>query len=967
MPSIARKIVICAAVDGLVVQPLLSKGQRPAPPVRIHYGDATLSQASRDEIPDVSQPNTSFQAYGIVGIITVSKLSYLITITRRRQVAQVYGYPVYVVTEVAITPCSSQKEAQAAIAETAGQLHTSSVDTDAEDTDSDDTVSLNVPPDEVDDLAHERAETRSTGRASPKSSVAEDVISRKGSYGMFARKWFSKDGWTQGQKRNAGWSSTNVESPRASMDRLPDEAAPSKVPKDEEDDAKIEARASSLLPKLLRTAQILYGSSRSFYFSYDHDLTRSLANRSQSPLGDVPMYRQVDPVFFWNRHTATPFIDSGYDALVLPLIQGFVGQREFVVDSSPPQKDGDSQDAMEMSDMAESTTLKEEPAPQDTVEGPPHLRSSEKKFSLTVISRRSTKRAGLRYLRRGIDEEGNVANAVETEQILSSAAWDNISKVYSFLQIRGSIPLFFTQSPYSLKPAPVIQHSSESNYEACRKHFERLTKEYGSLQIVNLVEKHGVESRVGNEYQSTVQKLNEQVFNGDGSQIPFEWFDFHAACRGMKFENVSLLLDILRERLEELGSTVEAEGKISVRQQGVLRTNCMDCLDRTNVCQSSFAKYMLDYQLRAEGFDMTAQLDQENSWFNTLWADNGDAVSKQYASTAAMKGDYTRTKKRNYRGTLNDVGLSLTRFYNGMVNDYFSQAAIDFLLGNVTAMVFQEFEAEMMTKDPAVSMLKMREQAIELCQKRVISDEKEEFTGGWVLLSPHASDSIKSALPFEEVVLLLTDVALYLCRFNWNLDKVSSFERVDLAHVVGIKFGTYITSTMSPAQSNEGKNVGFVVSYQPGKNDFQRVNTRSLSSAFAKGAPESSDEQPDASAGAGAVNKPALPSTAGGIATLFSGKVRGPPPVKKLAFKAPYTQSSAAVTGDGPRLTEIQQVVSICADIERLAIRSQSGKEKPGTKSMVEEGEIISLEEARQNTTLLEQLSHSIKKLVWAT
>jgi len=100
-------------------------------------------------------------------------------------------------------------------------------------------------------------------------------------------------------------------------------------------------------------------------------------------------------------------------------------------------------------------------------------------------------------------------------------------------------------------------------------------------------------------------------------------------------------------------------------QDGVLRTNCMDCLDRTNVCQSSFAKHMLDAQLRAEGIDAGAQLDQQTIWFNELWADNGDAVSKQYASTAAMKGDYTRTRKRNYRGTLNDLGLSLSRFYSG--------------------------------------------------------------------------------------------------------------------------------------------------------------------------------------------------------------------------------------------------------------------------------------------------------------
>lgn len=293
-----------------------------------------------------------------------------------------------------------------------------------------------------------------------------------------------------------------------------------------------------------------------------------------------------------------------------------------------------------------------------------------------------------------------------------------------------------------------------------------------------------------------------------------------------------------------------------------------------------------------------------------------------------------------------------------MVNDYFSQAAIDFLLGNVNSMVFQEFEAEMMTKDPAVSMLKMREQAIELSQRRVISDESEEFMGGWVLFSPHQSDTLRG-MPFEEVVLLLTDAALYLCRFDWNMDKVSSFERIDLAHVVGIKFGTYIISTVSPGQTDEMKNVGFVVSYQPGKNDVTRTNTRTFSNlgitkTKTDAAPPEQQQQ----------EQQQQPQSA--LSSLLGGGRPKAPPVRKLAFKAPYSQSSAAVTGEEPKLSEIQQVVSICADIERLAFLSQPGKEKPGTESIIEKGDIISLEEARQSTGLLDHISYSLKRLVWA-
>lgn len=41
------------------------------------------------------------------------------------------------------------------------------------------------------------------------------------------------------------------------------------------------------------------------------------------------------------------------------------------------------------------------------------------RLSVTLISRRSVDRAGVRYLRRGVDADGNVANFVETEVIIN--------------------------------------------------------------------------------------------------------------------------------------------------------------------------------------------------------------------------------------------------------------------------------------------------------------------------------------------------------------------------------------------------------------------------------------------------------------------------------------------------------------------------------------------------------------------
>jgi hypothetical protein len=69
MPSLARKVIIAAAVDGLLIQPVVNnkKEHKASPPVRLRYGDAAISFVPRDGLPDLSKPNSSFEAFGIVG------------------------------------------------------------------------------------------------------------------------------------------------------------------------------------------------------------------------------------------------------------------------------------------------------------------------------------------------------------------------------------------------------------------------------------------------------------------------------------------------------------------------------------------------------------------------------------------------------------------------------------------------------------------------------------------------------------------------------------------------------------------------------------------------------------------------------------------------------------------------------------------------------------------------------------
>lgn len=72
-----------------------------------------------------------------------------------------------------------------------------------------------------------------------------------------------------------------------------------------------------------------------------------------------------------------------------------------------------------------------------------------KSLFLTLIARRSRYYAGARYLKRGVNQKGHVANDVETEQIVIDGTITPLllskSKWTSFVQHRGSIPLFWTQ------------------------------------------------------------------------------------------------------------------------------------------------------------------------------------------------------------------------------------------------------------------------------------------------------------------------------------------------------------------------------------------------------------------------------------------------------------------------------------------------------------------------------------------
>ena len=356
----------------------------------------------------------------------------------------------------------------------------------------------------------------------------------------------------------------------------------------------------------------------------------------------------------------------------------------------------------------------------------------------------------------------------------------------------------------------------------------------------------------------------------------------------------------------------------------------------------------MEHQLSELGLNIDLKADPKTQWFNTLWADNGDAISRQYAGTAALKGDFTRTRKRNWTGALSDFSLSLNRYYNNIFGDYFLQTCIEYYLGHAGPTIFEEFETDMMSKDYSLDLRRIRQSAIDSCVQIVLDDPTEDLLAGWTLSCPKESNTLRT-LPFEECVVLLTGAAFYFCRFDWETEKVSEFERVALTDITEIWRGAYITNALGPTHLDESRNTGFGIRFKTTGTAIVRRNTRTFSNE-GEATAEIEDEN-----------------------ELDKQKEPEKDEMRLLAFKALPPQASASKdnTEGMAEMSEIDYVNHICKEVQSamaVALKSKQG-DMPGPVeevAQVEEKDVISVADARKSTGYIESIGYSLKRLVWS-
>eukprot|EP01100_Stratorugosa_tubuloviscum_P015740 TRINITY_DN929_c2_g2_i1.p1 TRINITY_DN929_c2_g2~~TRINITY_DN929_c2_g2_i1.p1 ORF type:complete len:929 (-),score=337.46 TRINITY_DN929_c2_g2_i1:86-2872(-) len=442
-----------------------------------------------------------------------------------------------------------------------------------------------------------------------------------------------------------------------------------------------------------------------FYFSYSYDLTRTLQYNFFSFSRKIENFEEnnklnYDDRFSWNQYLLEPLIKEQLWDWILPTFHGYFQQNKCT--------------------------------------GP-----TGQIFYICLIARRTRHFAGTRYLKRGVNEQGHVANDVETEQIIFHLPMGNSFKpclgahLSSYVQIRGSIPLYWGQEPRVLSPKPPITvQRHDPYYTATIRHFSDLYRRFGEpvwvLNLVKAKEKVERENILRVAFQESVNQINEWI--STNQKIVYEEFDFHQEAKskksdvlekmsklvikslrqigffhcGKKLHSHSIIENYnLRRQWKEIDKNSEFEmcqyatsyasiggtickqansvNEFQVRaQSGVLRSNCIDSLDRTNAAQFVAAKVIFGYQLFCMGITEQPQLDYDNNYVQSLmdlYQEMGNHLALQYGGSLLAHTVETY-RKQTVANQSRDFFTTVKRFYSNSFIDAEKQHSINLFLGN---------------------------------------------------------------------------------------------------------------------------------------------------------------------------------------------------------------------------------------------------------------------------------------------
>ncbi|KAJ7409635.1 Synaptojanin-2 [Willisornis vidua] len=261
------------------------------------------------------------------------------------------------------------------------------------------------------------------------------------------------------------------------------------------------------------------------------------------------------------------------------------------------------------------------------------LYASHKKAKACLISRISCERASVRFHVRGVNDDGHVSNFAETEQTIYLD--DDVS---SFVQIRGSVPLFWEQTRLQVGSRHLrLNRGLEANAPAFDRHMMLLKEQYGKQVIVNLLGSRGGEEVLNRAFKHLLWASSH------AQDTPMINFDFHQFAKGGKAEKLE---NLLRPQL-----------KLHWEDFGIFTKG----------------KHILLAQLESLDLNSKSITERFVESYKEMWTFNGQNLSRVFSGSRALEG-------KNKVGKLKDGARSVSRTIQSNFFDAVKQEAIELLL-----------------------------------------------------------------------------------------------------------------------------------------------------------------------------------------------------------------------------------------------------------------------------------------------
>lgn len=350
------------------------------------------------------------------------------------------------------------------------------------------------------------------------------------------------------------------------------------------------------------------------YYSNDYDITNSLQRSTQHP-NNNNVFNNADTRFLFNHFLLKPFLthhteldlNSKFHEFLVPVVCGAVNMITLDVDDQEVQ--------------------------------------------FSVIHRTSRHQAGIRSAKRGVNDEGHVANFVEMETIVISEGY-----ISSFVQVSGSVPLKWREKCPQfgcLREPPELELKdglSASSVSAMKRHFQDLMDTYGNeITVIDMLGDSSVSEKMLSDFYSRAlwdSKLDGVTYirsRGPLMKTQDDFKEFRQDLQSILIRNGYFII----RNDEDEGFNVDKTLPLKL-QNGVVRINDLDCVDETSLLEFFIAKEVMIHQLkdiklwpksvRNPHFDNLA-LKQIGS----LMALGADSISKQYTGLPTLYGNHMRS------------------------------------------------------------------------------------------------------------------------------------------------------------------------------------------------------------------------------------------------------------------------------------------------------------------------------------